>query len=175
MTNRLCTAVRLSTLAITVAVSLIAHSSRAQIVNKPCDESSFVLSRVQLENGSFPLDFMDAKHPLGKKRFLDSQFDAVSYETTNQIVRIPEISTSSCKNVSRLSTVYFKAERVVGLQLRGRTFAYVVFAQLRTGEHGGAIGAVMNIVFYDLDGKGVFNAVETGLPYGLPFIPSWVK
>jgi hypothetical protein len=158
-----------------VFASLTNYSGLGQKLDKPCDGSSLVNSRVQLERGSFRLNFIDMSHPLGTRHFLDTKFMAREYKTTNEIMEIPEISINNCLMTSRLSTLYFKAKSAIGLELNGKTFAYVVFAQLRTGRHGGAIGAEMNIIFYDMNGNGVFNSVQTAVPYGIPFIPPWVK
>jgi hypothetical protein len=148
----------------------------AQEGSSPCDESAFTnFFRVQLETGSFPLNFMKLSAPLRTAPYRNTPYQATTYRATNDVIELPEISTNVCSKTARVSTWYFKALKVVGLKLHDKTFAYLVYANVR-GKDGRAIGADMNIVFYDSSGKGVFDTVQIAASgEELPFVPAWVK
>ena len=156
-------------------ISGLVGNTHAQAQAGPCDQSKFVLSRVQLESGGFSLNFFDRTKPLHREQFLNTPYQAVSYQPRAVAASIPAISINICTTVSRLATIYFKASKVTGLESHGKIFAYLVSARLQSGLHDGGLGGDMNLIFYDMDGSGSFNTVQSSAPSDMPFIPDWAK
>jgi hypothetical protein len=148
---------------------------RAQATGGSCDQTKFVESRVELALGGFLLNFFDRAKPLHRERFLNTRYQAVSYQPRNVVVSIPRISVNNCTTASRFEMMHFKASKVTGLESHGKTFAYLVFAQLQSGSHDRALGGDMNVIFYDMDGSGSFSTVQSSAPSGMPIVPVWAR
>jgi len=111
------------------------------------------------------------------KEIKDSGLTAVVYEVSKQVIAVPKIEVNPCNKTGTIGYWYLIPTLVLGLEKNGHLFAYHVSAELSGGAtlDSGVLGANMHVMFYDMEGRGVFSLVKISSGVGLPFVPDWVE
>jgi hypothetical protein len=166
------------------AVGLVWPSfARSQSPSSSTDCQQDVIRIVRLEklDGGWDLNFIDKAKVIKQGPYKgDGQntgFTSVQYRVRKQVIALPEVRVNSCDRTALMSTFYFVPASVLGIKKDDRVFAYIAFGTLVRGPklNSGGIGASMNVIFYDMHKTGKFDAVQIAAPFGLPFVPGWVK
>jgi hypothetical protein len=113
------------------------------------------------------------------KESQDSGLTVVVYEAKKRIITLPKIEVNTCDRSGTIKNWYLIPTQVLGLKKNGRLFAYELSVELAGGPTlgSGVLGADMQVMFYDMQGHGVFEVVRiaSGVGLGVPVVPDWIQ
>ena len=152
------------------------------LAQQPCAKGAANVFRVERLGSDWPLDFIKKSTVLKTVPFQPASAGqegliSVEYAVVRKSVQLPYITVDGCNELAVLSNFEFVPESVIGVEKKGRVFAYIAWGSVVSGGQRGAvgIGAKMNVIFYDLHGTGHFDTVQVAASLGLPFLPEWVR
>jgi hypothetical protein len=137
-------------------------------LTKPGDgwDVNFAKQAIAIKNGPYILS--DGK---------DSGFRYVEYEPKKQVITLPHIEVNPCNHTGTIRDWHLIPKQVIGFEKNGRVFAYRVWVQMVAGPtpDSQVIGSNTHVIFYDMQGNGVFDSVRLGSGIETPLVPDWVK
>jgi len=148
---------------------------------EPCAIPAQSAIRVERPGEDWSLDFIKKDHvlrrlPFGADQGGEAGFIATEYAVSAEPVLLPYITIDQSDKSAVLANLFFKPNGAIAISKNDRIFAYVVGGEVVTGAgpRSEGTGADINVVFYDVHGKGHFDTVQIGSLKLLPFVPEWV-
>lgn len=104
-------------------------------------------------------------------------FQYVEYAPKKQVITLPHIEVNPCNHTGTIRDWHMIPKQVIAFQKNGRVFAYRVWVQMVAGPRPNSqvIGSNTHVIFYDMDGDGVFDSVRLGSGIETPLVPEWVR
>jgi hypothetical protein len=107
----------------------------------------------------------------------DSGLTGIQYEVKKVVITLPHIEVNPCDGTGTVRDFHLMPKQVIGFEKNGHLFAYHVWMQFMGGSdpNSTVIGSNTHVIFYDMHGDGVFDAVRIGAGIGMPLVPEWVE
>jgi len=152
-----------------------------------CNQAPLTISVLTKPDDGWDVAFAKKARVIKKGPFMiqngkdlkDSGLTVAVYEVKRQIIALPRIEVNACDKTGTIRHWYLIPTQVLGLEKSGHLFAYQVAVELSGGPtlDSGVLGANMHVMFYDMQGHGVFDLVRiaSGVGLGAPLVPDWVE